>query len=39
MGGQWFFVYRFGVIFRGNTAVEPPQNPPWYYAGRADYAL
>ena len=31
MGGQWFFVYRFGAIFRGNTAVEPPQNPPWYY--------
>ena len=20
MGGQWFFVYRFGAIFRGNTA-------------------
>ena len=31
MGGQWFFVYRFGAIFRGNTAAEPPQNPPWYY--------
>ena len=31
MGGQWFFVYRFGAIFRRNTAVEPPQNPPWYY--------
>ena len=31
MGGQWFFVYRFGAIFRRNTAVEPPQNLPWYY--------
>ncbi len=25
------FVYRFGAIFRGNTAAEPPQNSPWYY--------
>ena len=31
MGGQWFFMYRFGAIFRGNTAAEPPQNPLWYY--------